>query len=124
MISESYNREQIYQNGQLVKEVEKQKVTENNNIIFMKDRELVDGHKKEIVYRAPTDFRKTQKHVHFSPINQTYSILDKTINSKMQGMPNIPLDSLLLYRRKQSSVHSKKNRKGLKKTIRKRKIKK
>jgi len=112
MISELYNREQIYQNGHLVKAAENIKVTENNNIIFMKKRELVDGHKKEMIYRRPRDFRKTQKHVHFSPI--TYSILDK------QGMPNIPVDSLLLYRKKRSGIYSKKNRKG----SRKRKAKK
>lgn len=112
MISESYNREQIYQNGQLVKEVENKKVTENNNIIFMKNRELVDGHQKEIIYRIPNDFRKTQKHVHFSPIHKTYSMLDKTKNSKIQGMPNKPLDSILIYRKKRSGAYSKKNRKG------------
>lgn len=121
MFSELYNREQIYQNGHLVKEVENQKVTENNNIIFMKNKELVDGHKKEMIYRIPSNFRKTQKHVHFSPINQTYSILDKTRNSKMQGMPNRPLDSLILYRKKRSGVYSKKNRKGQRKEKTKRK---
>ena len=120
MISESYNSEQVYQNGQLVKATENQKVTENNNIIFMKNRELVDGHQNEMIYRRPSDFRKTQKHVHFSPIHQTYSILDKTRNSKIQGMPNKLLDSLLIYRKKRSGVYSKKNRRG----SRKRKAKK
>ena len=109
MFSELYNREQVYHNGHLVKEVENQKLTENNNIIFMKKRELEDGHKKEMIYRRPIDFRKTQKHVHFSPTNQTYSILAK------QGMPNIPEDSLILYRKKRSGVHSKKNRRGSRK---------
>jgi hypothetical protein len=105
-------REQIYHNDHLLKEMEQQKIVENDKLIFMKNTERINGNEKEMIYNRSKDFRKTRKRVHFSPTNQTYSILDKTRNSDMQGMPNLPLDSVLLYRKKKSEVHSKKNRRG------------
>jgi hypothetical protein len=112
MFSEIYIIDKVYHNGHLDKAMEQQKIIENNNLIFMKKKELINGEEKEMIYNRSKDFRKTRKRVHFSPTNQTYSILDKTRNSDIQGMPNLPIDSLILYKKKKSGVHSKKNRKG------------
>ena len=108
MFSESYSNQQIFHNGHLDQAIENRKIIKNNDIVFMKKKELMNGHKREMIYKNPNYFRKTQKQVRFSP----YSILvNKPIVSR-QGMLNLPLDSLILYRENINKVKSKKNRKG------------
>lgn len=109
MFSESYSNRQIFHNGHLDTAIENQKIIKNNEIVFMKKKALANGHKSEIIYKNPDYFRKTQKKVHFSP----YSILVNKPMVYRQGMPNLPIDSLILYRKKiNKKVKSKKNRKG------------
>jgi len=109
MFSESYSNMQVFHNGHLDQAIENQKIIRNNNLVFMKKKALINGHKREMIYKNPNYFRKTQKQLHFSP----YSIIvNKPMVSK-QGMPILPKDSLILYREKNNKkVKSKKNRKG------------
>ena len=108
MFSESYSNQQIFHNGHLDQAIENRKIIKNNDIIFMKKKELMNGHKREMIYKNPNYFRKTQKQVRFSP----YSILVNKPMVSRQGMTNLPLDSLILYRENINKVKSKKNRKG------------
>ena len=108
MFSESYSNQQIFHNGHLDQAIENRKIIKNNDIVFMKKKELMNGHKREMIYKNPNYFRKTQKQVRFSP----YSILVNKPMVSRQGMPNLPLDSLILYRENINKVKSKKNRKG------------
>jgi len=109
MFAESYSNRQIFHNGHLDTAIENQKIIKNDEIVFMKKKELANGHKREMIYKNPDYFRKTQKKVHFSP----YSILVNNPIGYRQGMPNLPMDSLILYRKNAiKKVKSKKNRKA------------
>jgi len=113
MFSKVYSQRKVFHNGHLENLQQTDKIINNNEVVFMKNRKVINGNKMEVTYKNPKYFRKTQKHVHF--IDNNHMLESNTI--RKQGMPVLPLDSYVLYKRKhpvKSKKHRKKNRKNKK----------
>lgn len=101
MFAESYSDVVQFHNGHILQE--QKKLVVNGELVYLKNKDIANGNKNEMVYKNPKYFRKTQKkRVHFEKKNS--ASLDDS-----RGMPILPMDSYLLYKKK-TPVKSKKNR--------------